>query len=154
MILDQANAWRSPQTMSQPETRLSDAAPPAGVSASEWARHQRMIEDSNAWRTPPVQDAPGPEVAATTQAMQSLPPGRFPMSAGVGSPCDLNGERGTLQPDGSGYLVCKVTRRVGPTRSSEPARGTDSAITGDRSAQDAAWREMVEAQQNAWRTAP
>jgi hypothetical protein len=40
--------------------------------------------------------------------------------------CDLNGERGTLQPDGSGYLTCQVTRRVGPSRSSETVSGGDS----------------------------
>jgi hypothetical protein len=56
----------------------------------------------NAWKTPARDAAVDPYTGATTQAMQNLQAGRFPMSAGAGNPCDLNGERGTLQPDGSG----------------------------------------------------
>jgi hypothetical protein len=150
------NAWRGPQVMSPVETSVSDACP-AGVDPRAWAYELGVKEMLDAWKRPPpaVVDVNGPEVAARTQAMEHLPPGRFPMSAGVGSPCDLNGEGGTLQPDGSGYLVCKVPGHLGPSRS-----GTSSGdamtrehqgIAGDRATVDAAWQEMVETTANAWR---
>jgi hypothetical protein len=142
MALD-AQAWMSPEQRAQ---NVSDAqratadAPPAGVDARAWARELTRRETQDAWKTAPL------GTGVLTQAMESLPPGRFPMSAGVGTICDLNGEQGTLQPDGSGYLVCKVTRRVGPTRVEPTNRGA----TGDRAAVDRAWEELQEATRSAW----
>jgi hypothetical protein len=109
----------------------------AGLSPSERARAERALEDSQAWRT----DA---------RALQATPApgGYYPTTAGVGAACMLNGEAGVLQPDpdGSGFLVCKVVSRVGPTRS-----GT-SAGDSVNDARAEAWKEMCEYTFNAWRT--
>jgi hypothetical protein len=150
------SAWKSPQNISDAQRATADACP-AGVDPRTWAYEQGVREMCDAWKKPPpvIFDANGPEVAATTRAMENLSPGRFPMSAGIGSPCDLNGERGTLQPDGSGYLVCKVTHHLGPSRSGTSSgdavtRG-HQGITGDRAAVEAAWLQMVRDTANAWR---
>jgi hypothetical protein len=109
----------------------------AGLSPSERARAERALENSQAWRT----DA---------RALQATPApgGYYPTTAGVGAACMLNGEAGVLQPDpdGSGFLVCKVVNRVGPTRS-----GT-SAGDSVNDARTEAWKEMCEYTFNAWRT--
>jgi hypothetical protein len=154
LINDTANAWRGPQSISQPEKQISDAAPPAGVSASEWARHQRMLQDAEAWRTPPVLDANGPEVAATTRAITEPPKGAWGpagFAAKAGDPCTENGAPGRLR-EKDGWLYCDLTP-VGPSRSSETVNPGDRAtMVGDRSAQDAAWMEMVRSQNEAWKT--
>jgi hypothetical protein len=61
--------------------------------------------------------------------------GIYPLSAGEGSACDLNGERGTLVREGD-HLVCRVT---------QAPRG------GDRAAVEDAYRAYDEQAQNAWR---
>jgi hypothetical protein len=57
--------------------------------------------------------------------------------------------------DGTGFLVCKVTRHLGPSRSGtssgDAVTGGHQRVTGDRAAVDAAWQEMVETTANAWR---
>jgi hypothetical protein len=160
MVADLTSAWVSPEQRVQnifDAQRATADACPAGVDPRTWAYEQGVREMCDAWKKPPpvIFDANGPEVAATTRAMENLPPGRFPMSAGIGSPCDLNGERGTLQPDGSGYLVCKVTHHLGPSRSGT-SRGDamtrgHQGVTGDRAAVEAAWLQMVGDTANAWR---
>jgi hypothetical protein len=92
-------------------------------SASDAAYDARKLADSEAWRR---QDA----------AEQPL--GAYPMSAGIGNACTIDGQPGTLQPDGA-WLVCRPT--AGPTRA--------DAMTGD--ARDVAYREMCDQLTNAWR---
>jgi len=140
-MIEDSNAWRTPEMIGQHEYSFSDA--PAGVTGAEWARHQRMIADQEAWRRPsPAQ-------------WDAVPSGKYPMSAGIGSPCDLNGERGVLVEDGTGFLVCRVPRHLGPSRSGTTSgdAGTrgHQGITGDRAAVEAAWLQMVEDTANAWR---
>jgi hypothetical protein len=82
--------------------------------------------------------------------METLPAGHYPLSAGEGGACMINGEAGTLVREGE-YLVCRAKPPIGPTRATPTNRGADS-VTGDRTLQDQAWREMVERQQQAWKT--
>ncbi len=141
------------------------------VSPGERARALRMIADSNAWRSDFDQlpdgiyfdgtrfvDADDPD-EVQDDLLKAVPPpgGYWPLSAGIGSPCDRDGERGALQldPEGSGFLVCVVNSRVGPTRSG--ASKGDSVPTS-MSAEDAAringeaYREYLDQLYNAWRT--
>jgi hypothetical protein len=143
--------------MSQPETRLSDACP-TGTDPRDWARELTMRETRDAWRTPPVAfDANGPEVAAKTRAMPEMPTGAWrPVGYGAkaGDPCSQNGAPGVLR-ERDGWLYCELVP-VGPSRAGQqypgkvPATRNDTGI-GDRSAQDAAWRELQVETANAWR---
>jgi hypothetical protein len=128
MVADLQDAWKPDHLRAAVARRTTaDAMRPLGVSNAEWAREQGIREMSDAWRT---QDAP---------AVQNLPVGRYPLSAGEGNPCSKDGSPGRLVRQGD-YLVCE-TRQPGPTRS-----GTSA---GD--AKDVAWREMVDQVTNAWR---
>jgi hypothetical protein len=144
LVNDTVNAWRrGPQQHHQHVADSSDACP-AGVDPRDWAYSQRCLQDSEAWRTPPP---------AFDAVPAQAPSGKFPMTAGVGTACDLNGERGTLQPDGSGFLVCRVDRHIGPTRSSAPAnRSNDSRTLEMGDEQQAAYREYLDHLENAWRS--
>jgi hypothetical protein len=96
----------------------------------------RMIDHvTNQWR----QDA---------AAVEDLPAGRFPLSAGEGSLCTINGEAGTLVRDGD-YLVCRAKPPIGPTRS---GKSLGDAQPGTRAYVDAVWNEMVSDLTNAWKT--
>jgi hypothetical protein len=134
MVADLQDAWKSPEQRAADARQVTDARPPAGVSAAEF-EHARMVQDMcTAWM--PKADA--------------VPSGKWPRSAGVGSACDLNGERGVLVDDGSGFLVCQVNRHVGPTRNdAAPPRFMDAATA--QKIKDAAWLESVERVSNAWK---
>jgi hypothetical protein len=144
MCRDLSTAWMSPEQRGQNGPSVSDArhattapARPLGVSNSDCARELNRREISDAWKSP----AP---------ALNAAPSGKWPMSAGAGSACDLNGERGVLVEDGSGFLVCQVNRHVGPTRSdAAPPRFMDAATA--QKIKDAAWLESVERVSNAWK---
>jgi hypothetical protein len=154
LISDTASAWRSPESNQHVADSVSDASPPAGVSASEWARHQRMLQDAEAWRTPtPTFDA-GPEVApwSKTRAVPDRPQGAWGpagFAAKAGDPCTKDGAPGVLR-ERDGWLYCELTR-LGPSRSSETVPVDRATIVGDRSAQDAAWRELQERTNSEWR---
>lgn len=114
------------------------------------ARDAYILEMCDAWR---VKDD-GVEVApwSKTQAVPNRPQGAWGPSgfaAKAGDPCTSNGAPGVLSEKG-GWLYCDLTP-LGPTRVTPTNTGADG-VTGDRSLQDAAWREMVESQQNAWKT--
>jgi hypothetical protein len=139
MVADLQDAWKPDHLRAADARRTTaDAVRPLGISNSDWARELNRREISDAWKTP----AP---------ALDAAPSGKWPLSAGVGSACDLNGERGVLVEDGSGVLVCQVNRHVGPTRSdAAPPRFMDAATA--QKIKDAAYNEMVSDLTNAWRT--
>jgi hypothetical protein len=143
MCRDLQDAWKSPEQRTADARQVTDAACPAGVDPRDWAYHQRCQQDSEAWRTPaPVFDA---------AAVQNPPAGAYckaGVGANAGDVCSWNGAPGNLV-ERDGWLFCEV-HQPGPTRSGASS-GRDAAV-GDRSAQDQAWRQMVEDQQNAWRT--
>jgi hypothetical protein len=81
--------------------------------------------------------------------VSTMPAGAYAptgFGAHAGDICTKDGVPGNLV-ERDGFLFCQVTP-VGATRSGT-SRG--DAVVGDRSAQDAAWRQMVEDQQNEWR---
>jgi hypothetical protein len=124
-----------------------------GLTPSELARAEMIMDTSNAWRNPvdqiPVQD----------DLLKTVPPrgGFWPLSTGIGTPCDRDGERGTLQldPEGSGFLVCQVAQRVAPTRSgtSKPSLpGTDSMTAeAAQPIRDQAYQTYLDELHSAWR---
>jgi hypothetical protein len=63
--------------------------------------------------------------------------GRYPLSAGEGSACTINGAPGTLQRE-SDYLVCRPT----------------AATPGDADPRAAAYRDYCDRLTNAWRRTP
>jgi hypothetical protein len=144
MVRDLSTAWMSPESKAQNEPLISDTrrttadVRPLGISDSDWARHQMINDQANAWRT---QDAPA---VATPPSGAFAPVG---LGANEGDICSQNGVPGNLVRRGD-WLFCEVTP-LGATRSGT-SRG-DAAV-GDRSLQDQAWRAMVEEQQNAWRS--
>jgi hypothetical protein len=115
----------------------NDALSPGEIARREW-----INDTANAWRT---DDA---------RALRMTPPpgGYYPKEAGVGTTCNLNGEAGVLQPDpdGTGFLVCKVISRIGPTRADAAPPRTMSAEDAQL-VRDQAWREYVGQTQNALR---
>jgi hypothetical protein len=163
MVADLCSAWQSPERKAQ---NISDAqretvdAPPAGVSASEWARAQRILQDAAAWRTPaPTYDA-GPETGARTREIPSPPKGDVYAPVGYGARSgdlvNFNGAPATLV-EREGFLYAVVID-VGPTRSGKASGGAPptrtDAMTADQGQahKDAAWNEMVAAQREMWRT--
>jgi hypothetical protein len=142
MCHDLQDAWKTPEQRTADARQVTDAACPAGVDPRDFAYRQMCTDLQDAWKAPAAFDA---------AAVQDLPAGRYPLSAGIGSICDLNGEQGTLQPDGAGYLVCKVTRHVGPTRADAVPPRTMSAADG-QALKSAAWNEMVADLSSAWRS--
>jgi hypothetical protein len=110
------------------------------------ARSEMIDHVTQQWRT---QDA---------AAVENLPFGRYPISAGEGNPCTINGEIGTLQREGD-YLVCRATP-IGPTRSGESAgdavltsRAALDAISVEQgqAIKDAAYNEMCAELRDAWK---
>jgi hypothetical protein len=147
MVRDNERAWM-PDHLRTADTRhtTADAMRPLGVTDSEWQRELGIREMSDAWKTPPpVLDA---------AAVQNLPAGRYPLSAGEGNPCSIDGAVGTLQREG-GYLVCRAKPTIGPTRSGTSAGDavprTMSVEDGQRF-KDESCRAMVSEQSEAWRT--
>jgi hypothetical protein len=145
LVSDLELAWMAPWQKAQ---HISDAATadacPAGVDPRDFAYHQRCLQDSEAWRTPPpVLDA----AAVTTPPANAYAPVGY--GANAGDVCSSNGAPGNLV-ERDGWLFCEV-HQPGPTRSgTSSASGRDTAV-GDRSAQDSAWRAMVAEQSEAWR---
>jgi hypothetical protein len=137
MVRDNERAWM-PEHMRAADTRVTtDAARPLGISDSEWARAEGIRQMCDAWKA----DAP---------AVQDLPAGRFPLSAGEGNPCTIDGDAGTLQREG-GYLVCRARPPIGPTRSGASS-GDGMSAADAQAVKDRAWREMVDDVSNAWRS--
>jgi len=78
------------------------------------------------------------------------PPGAYPLSAGAGTACAINGAPGALvESDDGEWLVCKPVSRTDTV----PAGPVYDAAEGQR-IKDAAWEEMCERQRNAWKTKP
>jgi hypothetical protein len=104
----------------------------AGLTPSERARAERMIADSEAWRTPPVNFDAGvgysnsdpPGTGMPTRAIPTMPSGAYPLSAGENNPCSKDGVPGRLKRVGE-WLVCETTP-VGATRSGRSAGDTAS----------------------------
>jgi hypothetical protein len=75
------------------------------------------------------------------------PPGACPRSAGKGNPCTINGAPGVLvESDDGQSLVCKPVSRA----DAAPAGPVFDVVEGQR-IKDAAWRQMVDEQREAWR---
>jgi len=73
------------------------------------------------------------------------PPGSYPLSAGEGSACTVDGRPGTLVREGD-WLVCRPTQRT----DAAPTGPVFDAAEGQR-IKDAAWQQMVDEQREAWR---
>jgi hypothetical protein len=142
MCRDLQDAWKPDhQRAADARQVTADAACPAGVDPRDFAYHQRCLQDSEAWRTPPtVFDA----AAVSTPPSGAFAPTGY--GARAGDVCSLNGAPGNLV-ERDGWLFCEVTP-VGATRS-----GTSSgdALTG-RALVDSEWHALQERTQNAWRT--
>jgi hypothetical protein len=106
MCQDLTTAWMPDHLRAADARRVTADARPHGVSDAEWARAEGIRQMCDAWRT---QDAPG---------VQNLPAGRYPLSAGEGNPCSIDGVAGTLQREGE-YLVC---RAKAPAKSSSQVK--------------------------------
>jgi hypothetical protein len=132
-IFEDSNAWRGPQA--SPPATTADAAPPQGVTAAEWARHQMIQDQANAWR-PKDAYSSDPYTGSPTRPAPKVPLGAYPLSAGEGNQCSVNGAAGHLVKEGN-FLVCR-------------ADASDAAV-GTRDAVDAAWNAMVTEQSEAWR---
>jgi hypothetical protein len=157
LIRDTASAWRSPEQKAQNETSVSDACP-AGTDPREWAFDQYVRDTQNAWRPRDTLN-PQQSVGQQTRAIpETLPAGAY---AAVGTgPAEgdritFNGRPAKLVRRGN-FLYPEFIP-TGPTRSSEtvnpdvsPSRPSDHAVVGDRSAIDAAWRELQERTNSAW----
>jgi hypothetical protein len=118
-----------PFALNRPGYRFVDGV---DRSASELARDERIYRDSNLWRS----DG-GVEVFFEEDGEDGDSEGaRYPLSAGEGSACTVNGEPGTLVREGD-WLVCR------------PVSHTDSVSMGD--AREAAYRRYVDDLTNAWR---
>jgi hypothetical protein len=76
------------------------------------------------------------------------PPGSYPLSAGEGSACTVDGRPGTLVREGD-WLVCRPT----PRTDAAPTGPVFDAAEGQR-IKDAAWEEMCQRQRDAWKTKP
>jgi hypothetical protein len=75
------------------------------------------------------------------------PPGAYPLSAGVGTACTINGAPGVLvESDDGQCLVCKPAAR----QDGAPTGPVFDAAEGQR-IKDAAWQQMVDEQREAWR---
>jgi hypothetical protein len=95
------------------------------------AEHDRR--DTNAWRNPPNgPQRPVGEFAAGAK----IPTGAYPLSAGEGSRCTINGEDGRLVREGN-WLVCERTR-------ANDAQALQDVRAG-------AYRAYDEEMANAWR---
>jgi hypothetical protein len=165
MVADLTTAWMSPEQRAQnvSDAQRGTADVPPGVSPSEWARHQRILQDADAWRTPaPTYDA-GQETGSRTREIPSPPKGSVYAPVGyaakAGDTVTFNGAPATLV-ERDGWLYA-VMIDVGPTRSGRssggapPTRNSD-AMTADQgqAIKDAAWQAMVREQNEMWRTPP
>jgi hypothetical protein len=159
MVTDLTNAWRTPQNNQQAADPFFDAAPPAGVSASAWARELNMRETRDAWMKPPppVTDGVGLEVApySVTRAAPNRPKdawGPAGYAAKPGDPCMTNaGEAGVLRQEGD-WLYCQITP-LGPTRATPTNRNADS-MTADQAQviRTQAYQQYCSDLENAWRS--
>jgi hypothetical protein len=148
MVTDLQTAWMSPeqraQNISDARRVTADAKPPEGVTAGDWARHQRMIEDSNAWRGDGTTEAAGPAQVEGAQSPRGiLPVGALKPSPTLcaGMPCSQDGASGVLV-ERNGLLYCET----------KPMTATRADAVGTRDAQDQAYAEYVRDISNAWRT--
>jgi hypothetical protein len=95
------------------------------------AYRQYVADQANAWKKRDAQ-----------------PPGSYPLSAGEGSACTVDGRPGTLVREGD-WLVCRPTQRT----DAAPTGPVFDAAEGQR-IKDAAWEEMCQRQRDAWKTKP
>jgi hypothetical protein len=89
--------------------------------------------DANAWRNPP--NGPCLQCDASGEFGRDIPVGAYPLSAGEGSRCTINGQDGRLVRKGN-WLVCEPVRR-------------DAMPVQDARAE--AYRLYDEEMANAWR---
>jgi hypothetical protein len=90
--------------------------------------------DANAWRHPP--NGPPLQRDASGEFGRDIPAGAYPLSAGEGGRCTINGQDGRLVRKGN-WLVCQPTR-ANDTQSLQDARAE-------------AYRLYDEEMANAWR---
>jgi hypothetical protein len=114
----QRAVYESTRTRRTTDTRI--------VDAREEAYRLRLLDDTNAWRRPA---------------------GAYPLSAGEGIACSINGRPGRLRQaqDGSPWLVCVPDEAV-----ASPAKRRSDAIAS-RDAVEDAYREVQERDCNAWK---
>jgi hypothetical protein len=103
----------------------------ADDSEAQKAYREYVDRQSNAWKT---RDAPA---------------GAYPLSAGEGNPCTIDGRPGALERRDD-WLVCVAN---GESSNSDTVPRTMDAATAQR-IRDQAWEEMCERQRNAWKTKP
>jgi hypothetical protein len=135
MVADLQTAWMAPWQKAQHVADAQRATADAGVDARDAAYGESVHFITNQWRT---QDAP---------AVQTLPAGRYPISAGEGNPCTKDGRPGVLTREGD-YLVCS-THQPGATRVDAVPR--TMSVADAQKIKDAAWNEMVTDLTNAWK---
>jgi hypothetical protein len=146
-IREMCDAWRGPQVASPPAA--ADAAPPQGVSPTEWARHQMIQEMTDAWRGP-VRDADplSQSTGASTRATASVPPTGAYCPAGFGAkpgdPCTFEGSPVGRLVERDGWLFCEFTP-LGPTRGDSMSAADGEALKA------AAYNEMVADLTSAWK---
>jgi len=105
-------------------TRVND-------DAAVEAYRQYAADQANAWKKRNAQP----------------PPGAYPLSAGVGTACTINGAPGVLvESDDGQWLVCKPVAR----QDSAPTGPVYDRAAGERLKQRV-WQQMVDEQREAWR---
>ena len=105
-------------------TRVND-------DAAVEAYRQYVADQANAWKKRNAQP----------------PPGAYPLSAGVGTACTINGAPGVLvESDDGQWLVCKPVAR----QDSAPTGPVYDRAAGERLKQRV-WQQMVDEQREAWR---
>jgi hypothetical protein len=154
MVSDLQTAWMSPEQRARNTSVTADAAPPAGISAADFARFQMIQEMSDAWR-PRDADPNGlsTSTGASTRATASVPPVGAYCPAGFGAkpgdPCVFEGSPVGKLVERDGWLFCEFTP-LGPTR---PDSTSDRTMTADQAQaiKDQAYKEMCDDLVNAWK---
>jgi hypothetical protein len=102
--------------------------------------------DSQRWRRPP--NGPPLRDACEFGAGSRMPEGAYPLSAGEGSRCTINGQDGRLAREGD-WLVCRPTS----SNDAQPRVGDQRFVVTDAAlrTREQAYRDADEADRDAWK---
>ena len=116
------------------------------LSASDKARAERMLADSNAWR-PKDAYSSDPYTGSTTKPVETRPTNAY---APVGTKGVAEGQSCFIGNGQAGHLVKEANWYICRPDAADAARG--DAQPGTREFVDQEWRRLQEEQANAWKT--
>jgi len=122
------------ETEEEEDAATGDAG--RAMDARERAYLEMCDDLSNAWKRRPP--------ALPWDAAPAPPAGAYPLSAGEGNACTINGRPGTLQREGD-WLVCEPTDRA------DAAPPRTMSVADAQRIKDEAYRQMVDEMVNAWK---